>query len=66
MGRGKTLIKQNEVMRVARGLLLAAGGKSCDIQIDLRAGVVRGRFADALERETASAEPAVNEWDSIK
>lgn len=69
MGRGKTVIKQNEVMRATRGLLdaAAAAGVTGEIEIHLQSGMIklceiRAGAGDA--RAEIDGEP--NEWDSVQ
>ena len=67
MGRKKSLIKQSEVARAARGLLTgaAAVGMIGDIEICLETGKIK--FSARHEPVTASkandSEP--NEWDTV-
>lgn len=68
MGRKKTLIKQSEVARAARGLLAAAAavGKIGDIEICLETGVIKL----SVRRDSLTAshikDSEANEWDVVK
>jgi hypothetical protein len=67
MGRGKTLIKQSEVMRATRGLLdaVAAAGVTGDIEVHLETGVIKFRMTGELGSPVATAETDINEWNSL-
>lgn len=67
MGRGKTLIKQNEVMRATRGLLnaAAAAGVTGDIEIHLGTGVIKFRIREEQGAAVAIAQSDSNEWNSL-
>jgi hypothetical protein len=67
MGRGKTLIKQSEVMRATRGLLnaVAAAGVTGDIEVHLATGVIKFRVKRELGSAVESAETDSNEWNSL-
>jgi len=65
MARGKTLIKQSQVTRAARGLLaaMAATGVHGDIEVHLETGILKLHVTD--ESDAAAPSP-VNEWDTVK
>ena len=68
MARKKSLIKQSEVARAARGLLAAASdfGIISDIEICLATGVVK--LSVRHESLTASQikDSEANEWDTVE
>ena len=67
MVRQKSLIKQSEVARAARGLLAAAAaaGVTGDIEVHLETGVIKFH----IRREAGTASPTnevdANEWNTV-
>jgi hypothetical protein len=68
MGRGKTMIKQGEVMRATRGLLAAAtaAGIRGDIEVHLDSGVVKLHITGSGPIPATTGNDEANEWDSVQ
>lgn len=67
MGRKKSLIKQTEVARAARGLLAgaAAVGMTGDIEISLETGIIKFRLRQEPFAPSQAKDSETNEWDSV-
>ena len=66
MVRRKSLIKQTEVARAARGLLAAAAaaGVTGDVEVCLGTGIMK--FRPTREAEiTSTSEVDANEWNAV-
>jgi hypothetical protein len=63
MARGRSVIRQNEITRVVKGLL--ATGITGDIEVHLEAGIVKFHPTTGESGSTETVRVA-NEWDEEK